>query len=235
MGSSMIVGIEKMARVPLKPISQGRVLVVEGNDDAYLAEEVLTSLGHESNDFEIRRMIGDNSFRDLPILLKDPNFAIVRSLGIIWDADDDPDHAFQEIIELLRRNPALPIPNQPGTIVRNQEIAVGVYLVPGNGPGKLENLFLQSQATHSAMPCVDRYFECLTNVLPRKGTDIPRAPNPVYFPKDVLKARCLALLAAMHDTMPQIGIAAQKHYWNLNHECLTSLKTFLKEWMRVGA
>lgn len=227
----MIVGIPK-GKVPLNPISHERVLVVEGNDDAYLMEEVLTNLmKHGSDDFEIRQIVGDNIHRDLPVLLKDPKFDSVRSFGVIWDADNDPDLAFRKIIGLLQSKAVLPIPQRPGKMARNERMAVGVCLVPGDGPGRLEDLFLRSQATHVAMPCVNKYIECLNGVLCHKGPNAPKETKIPYFPKDDLKARCLALLAAMYDTMPQIGIAAQKHYWNLNHECFTTLKTFLQEWM----
>jgi hypothetical protein len=233
----MIVGIPQRKRELKTPISHQRVLVVEGNDDAYLMEKILTHAGHNTDDFEILNIVGDNIHQTLPVLLNNyrQEFEMVKSFAIIWDADRDRDLAFRNIVELLRSKSDMPIPERPGTMVRNEKLAVGVYLVPGDGPGKLEDLFLRSQVNHVAMPCVNRFFDCLKVVLPDKEPHAQNDPKIPCFPKDIDKAKCLALMAAFHESPWQIGIAAQWKYWNLEHQCLASLKAFLEEWMRRGA
>ena len=48
-------------------------------------------------------------------------------------------------------------------------------------------------------------------------------------PKNESKAKVLAFLAGMKESVSQLGIAAQKGCWPLKHEAFTEIRDFIRE------
>ena len=124
---------KKWKTEPISPITNETLLVVEGPDDAYLVDEILKNEKCDIKRCSIVDINGDEIHSQLPVLLKSQNFDKVKSFGIMWDADHSPDQAFKKIVDIIRGKPDLPIPDIPGVFKSDGNVAVGVFLAPGNG------------------------------------------------------------------------------------------------------
>ncbi len=171
-------------------IEQPRLLLVEGNDDFHFFRRIIELRGSEG--VQIIEFGGKNKLGDFLTDILVPRVRaidIVRIIGVVRDADDYYDRAFQSVAESLRRA-GLPIPAAPmvsaNGILDGAVILSSVYIMPDNGsPGDLESLCLDAVNGAPAMPCVSRYFDCLQSI--------------GHVPRQESKARLRAFLAANRD------------------------------------
>ena len=194
------------------------VLLVEGEDEKSFFSVLLDELNLKDT-VQVIPVGGKDQFpRQFPLFLADPEFHNVVSYAIVRDADESSQSAFMSICGLLRKHQQ-PCPTEVETYSTDERMKVGVYIIPGQDEkGALETLCLESVSSHPAMRCIDDYMNCLRQFLP---TD--------KYPGNIWKARTRAFLAAMHQDTPNLGIAARKHYWDMNHEKVLRLKIFVGE------
>jgi hypothetical protein len=146
-----------------------------------------------------------------------PGFAGVTSLGIIRDAEENPANAFQSVCSALR-NAQFDVPGQPEVFVGTKP-QVGVLILPdAMTSGMLETLCLRSVAGDPAIPCVEKYFECIRQRVPEEG-----------LPKTMDKARVQAFLASRLDPEMHLGRAAQKRYWPWDSPVFGHVRKFLSD------
>jgi hypothetical protein len=235
-----------------------KLLLVEGEDEEYLFDALLEDLKLEKN-IQVFGVGGKDKFpNDLEKYKKNvPGFEIVTSLGIIRDADNDPQAAFQSVCSALN-NAGLPVPNAP-LQSKDGPPKVTIMIVPDSDrTGMLEDLCLDSVSDDPAMPCIDQYFECLRgNNRILTENDIPKArvraflvsrewleiayfeylqtcmgnyrPNPVSAATVVPRAHLF--LASRYTPDLRLGIAAKKtddRYWQFNHATFDKSKMFLQ-------
>ncbi len=197
---------------PVK-VEQPNVLIVEGKEEKLFFDELIEHLKLQK--IQIMPIGGKDKLRSrLKALVSTPDFSKVVSLGIVRDADTDPDAAFQSVCDALRvaklpapDRPLVPIPGNP---------RVTVMVLPGdNESGMLEDLCLKSVAQDPAMPCVERYFECLqqNNILP----------------DNMSKAKVQAFLASRPKTGLRLGEAAEKGYWPWDENIFEQVRIFLQQ------
>ena len=147
-------------------IEQPRLLLVEGNDDVQFFRRVIQrrqSVGMQVIDFGGKDRLG--TFLTDVLVPRVRATDIVRIIGIVRDADDVYDTAFQSVSDSLRRV-GLPAPHAPATpvnsLIDGSEISVAVYIMPDNASsGDLETLILRAVEGRTALDCVDTYIECL--------------------------------------------------------------------------
>lgn len=145
-----------------------------------------------------------------------PDFAKVKSLGIVRDADDDHD-PFQSVCTALT-NAGLPTPKLPGVFVE-ENLRIGVFILPDNKTaGMLETLCLRSVADDPVMPCIEEYFECIQEQLPSEE-----------LPKAMEKAKVQAFLASRDESELLLGQAAHRGHWPWEHPVFDQVKQFLRE------
>ena len=85
----------------------------------------------------------------------------LRSVGIIRDADDNPQGSFDSVCNSLRSVGYEP----PAAHAEFSDAtpSVGVFIVPdGSQPGAIETLCRRSVEGEDAAKCADEYMECLT-------------------------------------------------------------------------
>jgi hypothetical protein len=85
----------------------------------------------------------------------------------------------------------------------------------GSQPGMLEDLCMASVADDAALPCVDRFLECLHAA--------GRRPEPVA------KARARAWLASLPKPDLGLGQAAAAGYWQWENPAFARLIEFLRK------
>ena len=147
-------------------------------------------------------------------------------LGILRDADSDPEGAFQSVCQALE-NARFPYPEKPGEFVEGEfaltetmplPVCVGVYIMPGSGlSGALEDLCWQGVCATPQAACAEAFLDCL------------RAKGVFATPEHVLgKARAHAYIASMLDPEVHVGLAAKRGYWNLRSDAFNDLVHFIE-------
>ena len=168
-------------------VEQPRLLLVEGNDDYWFFQNLINrrrSTGIQVIQFSQRAKLGDFLAN---AIVPDSRFSeLVKVVGVVIDADRSYESAFQSVQDSLRRA-NLPAPAAPLTygdgILGDTAIKVVAYIMPDNrSVGDLETLCLMAVSDAPAMPCVERYFECLRSI-----NHVPRQES---------KARIRAFLSA---------------------------------------
>lgn len=196
-----------MPQPPIK-IEQETQLLVEGRDTDVFINALLQHLsliGVQVHNFGGVEQLS----RFLKTFIASPGFhQIVKSLGIIRDAEKSTGSARQSVHDILRQV-NLPLPDQKGTP------QTSVYIFPDNkNSGMLETLCLTSVQNDPAIICIERYMECLE----KQQLHIS---NPE-------KAKVQAFLASRLKFVAHLGEAANKGYWQWENTAFAELKQFLK-------
>lgn len=204
---------EQKPRIP--QISSNIQLLVEGNDHKNFFGAFLEHLSLV--DVQIHDFGGVNNLRNfLLALVRAERFReTVQTIGIVRDAEEDENAAFQSVQSSLR-NAKLSVPNRHGERTEDSP-AVTVLILPGDGrEGMLETLLCQSIEDSPEKTCIDTFLKCISKL---HGEDIKR-PD---------KAFVHAYLASRPDPHVSVGVAAKKKYWDLGHSVLDGIRRFLRQ------
>lgn len=133
-------------------------------------------------------------------------------LGIIHDADNSSQSAFQSVSSALNKA-GLPVPKKQLQVTSGAP-RVSVMIVPnGKSSGILEDVCLASITDEKVIVCVDQYFECVPDK--HKTHVLSKAQLQVY-------------LAAKEPEL-RLGEAAEKGFWDWNHPAFDPIKDFLRQ------
>jgi len=166
-----------------EPIIKTKILLVEGKDEVILLTELLADLNLE-DDIEVIEAGGTSQFvMKLRGIKARSGFDEVTSIGILRDADSNPQGALQSVCNALH-NVKLPEPTTPLTPIVGPP-QVTVMIVPdADSPGMIESVCLNSVSDDPAISCLEQYFICL------------HEHNRVLAENNVPKARVHAFLAS---------------------------------------
>ena len=201
-------------------IRESRLLLVEGREDVRVFEELSTHWGFSG--IQIIDMEGiTNLRRQLSVLVRDPGFQNLRTLGIARDADNDSQNAFASVRDALAAVPSLRVglPTRPGVRGTGRPATV-VLIVPDNAsPGNLESMLNRTKSGDAIEGCIDGYFACLSELAGVK---------PAGARLD--KARAYARIAASSNPARSVGHSVRATgVWDLDHESLNPVKEFLAQ------
>lgn len=195
-------------------------LLVEGKDERNFFEEFAKHLALRN--VQIKVLGGKDRLREfLETLVAATAFQTVRSIGIVRDADESADRAFQSVrTSLGNANDAIrssdvkfPVPDRPGRLT-GERPALSVLILPGNGQkGMLETLLCMTFAGSGVDRCIDGFFGCAE-----------KAGSRIHRPD---KARARAYLATKPDPRLSVGVAAKRGYWDLDHGAFDGVRSFL--------
>lgn len=193
-------------------IQKSRLLIVEGKDEEEFLGALIADLGLQ--EIQVAGIGGKTKIRqNLKALVRRPSFSRVEALGLIRDADTDPEAAFKSVKNALSAA-GLPSPKKPLQPAKGHP-RVNVMILPSSErKGALEDLCLEAVAQDSANICVDEYFDCLKE-------------KDVALPKAFSKARVRVFLSSREDPTLPLGLAAKKGYWPFDHEVFEPLRQFL--------
>jgi hypothetical protein len=199
-------------KIETEKIERPNVLVVEGEEEKRFFGALLKHL--KLQNIQIMPIGGKEQLRrTLKTLALSPNFSEVVSLGVVRDADANPDTAFQSVRDALQAA-GLPTPERPLLPV-GESPRVAVLILPEvDTPGMLEDLCLRAVAQDPAMGCVEQYFECLQH----KGLSLP---------DNMSKAKVQVFLASRQAGL-RLGEAAEKGYWPWDAKSFEQVKDFLQ-------
>lgn len=194
-------------------LQKPKLLIVEGKDDECFFCALIDYLRIE--DIQVAGAGGKNQIRgQLRAIVKDDDFNKVTSLGVIRDANNNPDDAFKSVINALKAA-GLTAPKRTFIAIDGSP-KVAVMIIPSHKrKGALEDLCLDAIADNPAFNCVNEYFVCLEN----------RNIDP---PKEISKAKVHVFLSSRKDPALPLGISAQKGFWPLDHKAFENVKKFLQ-------
>ena len=228
---------------PVKPpieITASNILLVEGEDEcAFIDKLVDSQFPGERMGFDLFAVGGKDRFSAaMNGLTPRTDFMQVKTVAIIRDADKDwraAFHKIQSVIQSINNNNPdrrFPIPKNPDSFANLGNRRIGVFIMPGGKRnGMLEDLVLESVVRHDIFPCIRSYLDCLAGTLKKKRIDDPDDNQFRYFPKNEPKAYAKALLAAAHEDVYSVGLAAQKGCFDFSHPCFKPLIKFLGEFV----
>lgn len=195
-------------------IRHGAQLLVEGNDQRNFFYAMLRHMN--LGGVEIQNFGGVNELRNfLRNLANSDEFdQIVKSVGIVRDAEISAESAFRSVQGALR-NANMDVPDAPG-IKTGGAPSFSAFILPDNeSGGMLETLLCRTFANTPLENCVESFFACVG------GETGERLHRPE-------KSRAHAYIATMPEPQVSVGVAAQRGYWNLDHPAFDDVKRFLQ-------
>lgn len=155
-------------------IEQPRLLLVEGTDDYWFFRRIIERREREGINSEGIQVVpygGKDNFGNFltgTLIPRLTSSELVEAIGVTRDADNDYTRAFQSIRNSLRMaglpSPPSPLTFETGTF-DGETVQVVAYIMPDNqSPGELETLCLRAVSGSPAIPCVDRFHECLESI-----------------------------------------------------------------------
>ena len=196
------------ARIEIRSSVQ---LLVEGKDAENFFKKLALSLSLP--EVQVQDFGGVDQFRGfLAAFVVAPDFGLVRSIGIVRDAERSAAAAFQSVRDsLAHANLAAPQRHDESA---GENPSVRVLVLPGDGrPGMLETLLCRTITEHPVTRCVDDFLRCAEE----SGQHLQRRD----------KARAHAWLATQPLPHVSVGVAALKGYWDLDHRALEGVRRFL--------
>ena len=138
----------------------------------------------------------------------------LSAIGVMRDADDHPERAFQSVTDALR-SLDLPAPGSHGAFAQGSP-SVGVFILPdGDSPGAVEDLCWQAVKDTPAGQCSTTYLECLEEL-------------GALTSKNTAKTLVHTYLAAQKDPSTSVGVGARKDYWPFDHTAFAPIGEFLR-------
>lgn len=193
------------------------LLFVEGYSDLIFYAELLKSMGYSRSEFYIETIEGKSGvkLRQFASLhLKPDNLQIINRVGVILDADNDAQAAFQIAQSALKdsANVTIPTPNQ---WVQNGKTKFGIFIVSGTGgKGEIESLVWESWKGNGPLrSCVDQFINC--------------SEATGFRLKSIDKVRIGAVLSVMNEDDPRLGPGARNRLFDFSANEFTPLKSFL--------
>ena len=206
------------AGLPKIELKTDRLLLVEGKDEENLLGKLIEDcLNDDGQDIQIVAVGSKSKFRSSLIAIKVAAQArpTLRSIGVIRDADDNPNGSFDSVCGSLRS--AGYEPPAAHAEFSDATPSIGVFIVPdGSQPGAIETLCRRSVEGKAATECVDEYMECLKT---RKGLQSKNAD----------KTFTHAYLAAMRDPVARVGEGAQQGVWDFQSPAFDDLSQFVRD------
>ena len=194
-------------------ITQQNLLLVEGKDEEYFFQAFFRSF--EITGIQIFTIEGkDNFSKYLSAISQMPDFAQVKKLGVIRDADTSYENAFKSVRDAVKKcNLLIPLKTNQ---LEGENPAVGIFIMPGEGKsGALEDLLLESVQNDRATPCVNNYFVCLKENLSN------------WPPKNISKSWIHAFLSSRPDGTKRLGEAAHAGYWSFDNPAFDEIRHFI--------
>lgn len=197
-------------------ISEPGIILVEGkNDERFIGAFIK---GMNIDKIQLISVGSKDKFsKGLKSIL--PFIDKIKCIGIMRDAEEDPQKAIQSIQSILKNN-NLPYPSRPLEISRDIDKPAIIFLVvPPDKSGSLETLCLDSLAQDEVMRCVSLYTECLKN----HNIEIDK------FTKAKLDKLKLQVLLASKEPEKRLGEAAEAGLLPLGSESFECIREFLRK------
>lgn len=207
--------IEQNTRVLLPTIEKNArfLLIVEGKDEKNLFEKLIEQMKVEN--LQVLPIGGKTNLRgNLESLVSLSEFNQIESIGVIRDADEDADGAFQSVADALERyNP----PPEKQLVPTGNKPIWRVMILPGNGrKGAMETICIESVKGHPAMGCVEKYLHCCDET-----------EKLLKLQAQIDKAKAYSFIATRKPPEDEIGVGAKQGHWDFDSHAFDGVKEFI--------
>ncbi len=192
------------------------LLLVEGKEDENFFRKMAKDEGIEG--IEVKSYDGKPRLRRfLKATTFAREFSVVKSIGIVRDADTSQVDAMKSVTGAIAATGKLALPGELGADgIAAANPAVGMLVLPGSGrPGMLETLLRDSLEGNRIVPCIDAFMACSEEL----GIEISR-PDKMFVH---------SYIATQPKPHVSVGVAAQMKYWDLGHAVFDEVRRFLHE------
>lgn len=192
------------------------LLLVEGQDEVNLFNALIQHCVSDESNIQVIAAGGRDQFptRLQAIRTGTQTRPTLRSIGVVRDADDNPEGAFQSVCDHLS-NAGYEPPESHGAF-SNTSPSIGVFILPnGIACGAVETLCRQSVEDTDIARCVERYLNCL-------------AEHDVMQSNNNDKSFAHAYLAAMANPVARVGEGARGGVWKLDSPVFEGLASFVR-------
>lgn len=165
-------------------IERSKVVLCEGLEETLFFPRMLRAANRHDllNSIQLLTYDGKTKLSNFIAngLLKMPGYDSITSLGIMMDADGEPEGfepSFESIKYAMRSLP-FPIPNNPGEVAVNINLKSIIWILPDNhSRGEFEDVCMNAVTNHPVFPCLEQFKRCIQS----NGCTIPRsAKAPLY-------------------------------------------------------
>ena len=212
----MAQSAEVDGRKPRLRLESDWLVLVEGKDEVNLFRALIQHrLAEIASDIQIVDVGGKEKF---PANISAIQIAVqtrptLRFIGVVRDADDNPDGAFQSVCAQLR-NAEFEPPDRHASF-SDSIPSVGVFIVPdGSQPGAIETLCRRSVEGSDTARCVEQYLCCLAAEEAMESSSCDKSFTHAY-------------LAASRNPVARVGEGAQIGAWDLESHVFNELVDFL--------
>lgn len=191
-----------------------KIIIVEGDDETLFIKSLLSWL--RITDVEIFNAQGRNKFKAYikSVLLEPDKVSNVSHLAVVGDAEDNAIASFQ-VIRTILSNLGYVTPNAKNVIASFQGVSTGIYIMPGDAEsGMLEDLCMKIAVDKDKASAAKDFIDGVMDM-----------PNP---PQNYPKSFAQAYLSTMPISVPHVGVAALKGYWDFECDEILDLKNFLE-------
>ncbi len=192
-------------------IEKTKIIAVEGNDEVNFFEAFFEK--NDINDFQIINFGGKSKFKDkIKLLTKLDGFDEVTHFGLIRDADENYNSAFESLIYSLK-NSYLPYPKKGHSFSEeNNNLRVGIFIMPNkNKKGALENLCIEIIKEDKDFNCIKKFIDCLSEK-----------------PEKIEKSIIQIFLATKNPIVNSLGLGAKKGFFDFQNEKMKELLDFFE-------
>jgi hypothetical protein len=194
-------------------IEKTKLLIVEGEDERRFLNKWFIEL--EVTDIQVLPIGGKTKLlSELKILTTLHNFSNVESIGILRDADEDANAAFQSVCSALESCGL----SRPSKVIERttENPSISILILSGYlRTGSLEDIFIDSIRENPLMECIEQYFGCVNEKL-----------NGI--PNQIGKAKVHTFLAAnINDPDKRLGESIEADIWNLDSTAFKLLREFI--------
>lgn len=167
-----------------KTIEKSKVVLCEGLEETLFFPRMFTAANRLDLFHSIQLLTYDGKSKLSSFitngLTKMPGYDSITSLGIMMDADGEPEGVMPSF-DSIRNSMSLlpfPIPNNLGEVTINNNLKSIVWILPDNrSRGEFEDICINALTNHLIFPCLEPLKQCIQS----KGCTIPRsAKAPLY-------------------------------------------------------
>lgn len=208
-------------------IDKTKLILAEGRDTQGFIEWLCRKWG-KANDVQVMDFGGNQELRPfIKNLVNMDGYDEVESIVIVRDAEESTQSAIDSIKGALGNdklgNDKLPVPCKPFTFQSEsgKNTAYMIFSDPSDSSrGTLEDLCLAMVNDQPVFECIDSFFECVNEKLAAKT-------NLTHLHKR--KVRCYLSTAKLNCVGANIGQAAERGAWDIEHKALLPFKQIITE------
>lgn len=155
-------------------LNKSKLVVVEGKEETLFLPRLLKTCNKSDLCADIQFLPCDGKDKldtFLKSITKYTGFNLVRSIGIILDANGQPDGIQSSLDKTKNALSSInfPVPTSAGIpVIANNKKSI-IWIMPNNKDnGELEDLCLNSLKKQRLMPCIQKMRDCIKKVSPKQ-------------------------------------------------------------------